>query len=284
MVTYRELLKAQTVRLADSGNDNAVFDCAELMGLTLGADCRSASFDGLLDSDADDAKKAEFVSLCDRRAAGEPLQYLLGEWEFYGLTVKVGKGVLIPRQDTETLVDIAVKKYKNSDCLTVTDLCSGSGCIALALEKYLKCREVYAVEKSEEAAEYLRENVKMHSSGVRLVMGDVLSPETANKLPLADIITCNPPYLTSADMAALQTEVRHEPAEALFGGDDGLDFYRAVTRIWKDRIKQGGTLIYEIGAGQEDEVMAAMVQHGFENVRCRPDPCGIMRCVMGTKK
>ena len=82
----------------------------------------------------------------------------------------------------------------------------------------------------------------------------------------------------------MQTEVRHEPAEALFGGDDGLDFYRAVTRIWKDRIKQGGTLIYEIGAGQEDEVMAAMVQHGFENVRCRPDPCGIMRCVMGTKK
>ncbi|MBQ8967768.1 peptide chain release factor N(5)-glutamine methyltransferase [Ruminococcus sp.] len=284
MVTYKQLLKEQTEGLVKAGNDNAVFDGAELLGLALGVDCRSGAFEALTEKPAEESVKAEFEALCERRKKGEPLQYILGEWEFYGLTVKVGKGVLIPRQDTETLVELIVDKYKNSDNLVVTDLCAGSGCIALALEKYLGCREVYAVEKSEAAAKYLAENIKLNGSAVKLVMGDVLKEETAESLPVADIITCNPPYLTSADMAALQTEVTHEPAEALFGGEDGLDLYRAVTRIWKDRLVSGGTLIYEIGAGQEDDVMQIMVQHGFENVRCRPDPCGMMRCVMGTKK
>ena len=283
MVTYRELLKKQTAVLEKAGNYNALFDACELMGKALGADCRGGAFESLLAGEAETSVKAEFEGLCQKRVNGEPLQYLLGEWEFYGLTLKVGKGVLIPRQDTETLADLAVAKYKKTDNIVVADLCSGSGCIALALEKHLKCREVWAVEKSEAAAGYLKENLALNHSAVKLVMGDVLDSDTANKIPAADLIVCNPPYLTADDMAALQTEVTHEPTEALYGGEDGLDFYRAVTRIWKDRLKQGGTLIYEIGAGQEDDVMQIMVQHGFENVRCRPDPCGIMRCVMGTK-
>ena len=284
MVTYRELLKAQAERLEKAGSDNALFDCSELMGMALGIDCRSGAFETALDLQADNTVKAEFEALCGRRELGEPLQYILGEWEFYGMSLKVGSGVLIPRQDTETLVDIAVNKYKKTDGITVADLCAGSGCIALALEKHLRCGEVFAVEKSEQAAGYLRENLHLNSSAVQLVMGDVLDGAVAESLPVCDLIVCNPPYLTAADMAGLQTEVTHEPAEALYGGEDGLDFYRAVTRIWKNRLKTGGALIYEIGMGQEDDVMQILVQHGFENVRCKPDPCGIMRCVMGTKK
>lgn len=284
MVTYRELLKTQTERLTQAGNDNALFDCAELMGKALGADCRSGGFESLLDRSADSSLQGEFEALCDRRIGGEPLQYILGEWEFYGMTLKVGKGTLIPRQDTETLVDIAVDMYKNSDGITVIDLCSGSGCIALALERYLKAAAVYAVEKSEEAAEFLRKNIELHSSAVRSAIGDVREQATADSLPAADLIVCNPPYLTAEDMAALQKEVTHEPSEALFGGDDGLDFYRDITRIWKHKLKAGGRIIYEIGAGQEDEVMGILVQHGFENVRCKPDACGVMRCVTGMKK
>jgi release factor glutamine methyltransferase len=284
MVTYRELLKAQAERLEKAGNDNAFFDCSELLGLAMGKDCRSGAFESALDEQAENTVKSAFEELCGRRENCEPLQYLLGEWEFYGIPIKVGKGVLIPRQDTETLVELAVNKYKNSDDIVVADLCSGSGCIALALEKYLRCREVYAVEKSEVAAGYLRENVKMNGSSVKLVMGDVLESSCAESIPGCDIIVCNPPYLTAEDMERLQMEVTHEPSEALFGGDDGLDFYRDVTRIWKSRLKVGGMLIYEIGIGQEDDVMQIMVQHGFENVRCKSDPCGIMRCVMGTKR
>ena len=114
-------------------------------------------------------------------------------------------------------------------------------------------------------------------------MGDVLETSALDKLPVADLIVCNPPYLTGEDMASLQKEVTFEPETALFGGEDGLDFYRTVTRLWKNKLAEGGMLIYEIGAGQEDEVMQIMVQHGFENVRSRADCCGIMRCVMGTK-
>ncbi|SEK95139.1 peptide chain release factor N(5)-glutamine methyltransferase [Ruminococcus albus] len=283
-MTYRELLKAQAERLESTGNDNALFDCSELLGLAMGIDIRSGSFESALDGQAESSVKAKFEELCSRRANGEPLQYLLGEWEFYGIPIKVGKGVLIPRQDTETLVELAVSKCKNSEDIVIADLCSGSGCIALALEKYLRCREVYAVEKSEAATGYLSENVKMNASAIKLVMGDVLDEGCAVTIPECDLIVCNPPYLTGEDMERLQREVTHEPSEALFGGEDGLDFYRAVTRIWKNRLKTGGTLIYEIGIGQEDDVMQIMVQHGFENVRCKPDPCGIMRCVIGTKK
>lgn len=284
MVTYRQLLKAQAERLESAGSDNALFDCSELLGMAMGKDCRSGSFSEALDDQADDNVKAAFEMLCSRRANGEPLQYLLGEWEFCGIPVKVGKGVLIPRQDTETLVELAVNKYKNSSGITVADLCSGSGCIALAAEKFLHCAEVYAVEKSSEAAAYLKENLKINGSAVRLVIGDVLDTACADDIPECDLIVCNPPYLTAEDMEQLQTEVTHEPREALFGGDDGLDFYRAVTRIWKNRLKVGGTIIYEIGIGQEDDVMQILVQHGLENVRCKPDPCGIMRCVIGTKR
>lgn len=284
MVTYKELLKAQTERLAQAGNDNALFDCTELLGLAMCADCRSGAFESALVKEAESSVISAFETLCERRADGEPLQYILGEWEFYGMTLKVGRGVLIPRQDTETLVDIAISKYKNSDNIVAADLCAGSGCIALALEKHLNCAEVYAVEKSEEAAGFLRENAKLHSSAVKIAAGDVLDEGSTENLPPLDLIVCNPPYLTAADMASLQREVTHEPQEALFGGEDGLDFYRGVTRIWKKKLKEGGTLIYEIGAGQEDEVMAILIQHGFENVRCKPDACGIMRCVMGVKK
>ncbi|SFC16530.1 peptide chain release factor N(5)-glutamine methyltransferase [Ruminococcus albus] len=283
-MTYRELLKAQAERLESAGNDNALFDCSELLGLAMGMDIRSGAFESALNGQAESPIKAKFEELCGRRANGEPLQYLLGEWEFYGIPIKVGKGVLIPRQDTETLVELAVSKYKNSKDIVIADLCSGSGCIALALEKYLRCREAFAVEKSEAAANYLSENIKMNGSAIKLVMGDVLDEDCSAAIPECDMIVCNPPYLTGEDMVHLQREVTHEPSEALYGGEDGLDFYRAVTRIWKNRLKTGGTLIYEIGMGQEDDVMQIMVQHGFENVRCKPDPCGIMRCVIGTKK
>lgn len=284
MVTYRELLKAQTERLAQAGNDNALFDCTELMGMALRTDCRSTAFESAMDKSAEEEISSAFESLCERRMDGEPLQYILGEWEFYGMTMKVGRGVLIPRQDTETLVDMAVNKYKNTDNISLIDLCSGSGCIALALERHLKCAEVFAVEKSEEAAEFLRENVRLHSSAVKLVVGDVLDEGTAEGLPMFDLIVCNPPYLTAKDMTKLQTEVTHEPPEALYGGEDGLDFYMGVTRIWKKKLKEGGTLIYEIGAGQEEDVMDILIRHGFENVRCKPDACGIMRCVTGVKR
>lgn len=281
--TYRELLKEMTEFLDESCVENSDFDCAELLGKVLGDDCRSDRYRKRLDDLSDGKLRDEFISLCKRRAEGEPLQYLIGEWEFYGYPFKVGKGVLIPRQDTETLIDVVLKKFGSKSELTVIDLCSGTGCIGVALEKNLKCDKVFCVEKSQEAFGYLEENIRLNNSTAKAVLADVLDENVMKEFPSADIIVSNPPYINGNDMKELQKEVRYEPEMALFGGDDGLDFYRSITRVWKDKLKQGGMLVFEVGISQEDDVMRILIQHGFENVRCRPDLCGVNRCVFGFK-
>ena len=281
--TYAQLLEAAAKRLEKAGVEDPRLNARELMGKALGISCRSAEFENTLPAQAAEAAAQELESLCLRRMSGEPLQYLVGEWEFYGVTLKVGEGVLIPRQDTETVVETVLKKAPQKDRLTVIDLCSGSGCIAIALEKRLKGCSVTAVEKSPEAFEYLQQNIALNGSGVKALMGDVTRKGLARKLPKADIIVSNPPYLTDEDMKVLQKEVTFEPPSALFGGEDGLDFYRHIIINFKERLKNGGLIAFEIGMGMEDDVMTMLVRHGFENVRAAKDMCGIFRCVTGFK-
>lgn len=284
MSSYAALLEKAVREFEQGGVEDAALNARELLGAALGCDCRGFEFKNLLENEAQSGVQAEFERLCARRLAGEPLQYLVGEWEFYGLPFKVGEGVLIPRQDTETLVDVVLKKAPKDRALTVIDLCSGSGCIPIALEKHLNCNRVLGVELSEAALEYLKQNIALNDSKVEAVKGDVTNAETAEKLPLADIITANPPYLTGEDMKVMQREVTFEPSGALFGGEDGLDFYRQILINFKSRLKQGGLLAFEIGIGMEEDVMTMMIRHGFENVRSYKDACGIFRCCAGFKK
>lgn len=280
---YRELLCEGVSKLKSHKIEDEEFNARELLGKALSFDCRSVEFNLTLEKEVCSDIEKTFMELVDRRIKGEPLQYLIGEWEFYGLPFKVGKGVLIPRQDTETIVDTVLKKMKGKADLTVADLCSGSGCIGIALEKNLVCKEIYCVEKSAEAISYLRENIRLNGSHAKAVEGDILDSRLIESFPECDLITANPPYLTKEDMEELQKEVSFEPETALFGGDDGLDFYRSIIRLWKGKVKKGGMIAFEIGINQEDEVMEMLVHHGFENVRCRADLCGINRCVFGFK-
>ena len=225
-------------------------------------------------------------ALCERRMRGEPLQYLLGEREFYGFEFKVGEGVLIPRQDTETLVETAagfLKKRSENERRTA-DLCAGSGCIGISLARLTGC-EVSSVELSEKAFGFLEQNIALNgvSEKVTPMRGDVLSEETAASLPQFDLIVSNPPYLTEADMNSLQTEVTYEPAMALFGGSDGLDFYRGILRVWSKKLKQGGMLAVEIGMGQERDVMAVFRENGL-SADTQKDACGKNRVVFGIKE
>jgi release factor glutamine methyltransferase len=283
MVTYRDVFADTVRRLESAGVDDAPFNAAELMGSVLGADCRSSRFAQLMEETAEPEKLTALDSLTDRRISGEPLQYIIGEWEFYGVPIKVGRGVLIPRQDTEALIDITAVKWRGKKSLTVIDLCSGSGCIACALAKTLDCEKIICVEKSEQAAEYLKENLALNHVSADVIIGDVTDPDIISTVPQADIIICNPPYLSDEDMADLQQEVTYEPREALYGGADGLEFYRSITRLWKDKLRSGAMLCYEIGIGQEDDVMLMLIRHGLTNVRCREDLRGIVRCVFGFK-
>ncbi len=215
-----------------------------------------------------------------RRCQGEPLQYLLGKWEFYGLDFFVGEGVLIPRQDTETLIDstLGMDLPKSPKIL---DLCSGSGCIAITLSLNIDNADVTAVEISEKAIGYINKNRRYNHADLKVMQGDVLEEKTTDGFSDIDIIVCNPPYLTAEDMKQLQREVTFEPKKALFGGNDGLDFYRNITRIWKKTLKENGIIAYEIGMGQQADVTKILEDNGFTDIKTENDLCGITRVVYG---
>jgi release factor glutamine methyltransferase len=197
--------------------------------------------------------------LAQRRIAGEPLQYLLGEWEFYGYPMKVGKGVLIPRPETELLVDLA----KQHNPQLVLDLCAGTGCVGIALARETGCK-IIAVENSRQAIKYLKANIALNNveNLVEVVHADIFDYQ----LPIINCqlsIVINPPYLSRLDMESLQTEVSHEPYEALFGGNDGLNFYRKFFNVWGDRLKQAKLAACEVGDSQAQAVSRLMEKIGL---------------------
>lgn len=279
MVKLKDIYQGAKKVLCDNNIENADFEAKELFCKAFGKE--PVYFD--VSSEADEEKCRLLDSMIKRRISGEPLQYILEEWEFYSLPIKVGEGVLIPRQDTEALVDTALKMYRGRQNLTVIDLCSGSGCIGLALEKNLDLKELILVEKSENAINYLKQNVSLNNSKALILVGDVLTGSVINKLPMADLIVSNPPYLTSYDMKNLQKEVEFEPETALFGGDDGLDFYREISRLYKERLNTGGCLMFEVGINQDWEVSDILISNGYKNVRAKKDLCGVNRVVIGEK-
>ncbi len=220
------------------------------------------------------------MKLVARRVEGYPLQYILGEWELMGLTFLVGEGVLIPRQDTETLVETAIDFLKGRKNPTVADLCSGSGCIAISIAHFCGDSTVWAVEASSAAYKYLNENIIVNSTkNVTAVHSDIFTVQTIEMLPQFDLIVCNPPYLTRDELFSLQREVRHEPIVALDGGNDGLRYYRDISRYYFDKLLPGGRLMFEVGAQQADSVSEIMEKIGYENISTHLDLCGIKRVV-----
>lgn len=279
MVRIKEVYQRAKTSLCENQIENCAFEAKELFSKAFGKE--PVYFD--MNSYADDDKCRFLETLIKRRISGEPLQYIMGEWEFYSIPIKVGKGVLIPRQDTEILVDTAIELYKDKSDITVIDLCSGSGCIGLALEKKLKIKKLVLVEKSQDALKYLRQNVNLNNSKAEVIECDVLDEREAKRFPDADLIVSNPPYLTSEDMKNLQKEVKFEPETALFGGDDGLKFYRILSRVYKAKLNTGGRIMFEIGINQENDVSDILISCGYKNVRVKKDLCGVNRVVTGEK-
>lgn len=244
---------------------------------------------------ADKAAADKALKLAKRRSEGYPLQYLLGEWEFYGLKFKVGEGVLIPRPDTEVLVDEVIDFFgseKNSSP-EIVDLCSGSGCIAISLKKNIPDAKVTAVEISSDAMPYLVKNIRLNDTDVKIIKGDVMDgrllenfrdEESEGDFRQVDCIVSNPPYLTAEEMSDLQTEVTFEPASALDGGHDGLKFYRVISCLWKEILKDNGLLAFEIGYEQGEAVKELMLNTGYYDVKIIKDLGGNDRVVLGRKK
>lgn len=233
----------------------------------------------LLQKEVSDKISTECIELAKKRTDGRPLQYLISEWEFYGIPIKVGQGVLIPRADTETLVDIAIKLANPS--AKIVDLCAGSGCISAAIAKNLPNSHITAIELSAQAISYAKTNLLPFRNNVKLLNHDVLNKTIPTKFQNIDIIVCNPPYLTLEDMSNLQDEIKFEPSMALYGGTDGLLFYKQISKIWKESLKKDGWIVFEIGYSQELSVLNILKQNGFVNTKSIKDLSGNARVVIG---
>lgn len=219
-----------------------------------------------------------------KRSSHYPLQYILKSWDFYGRNFKVGKGVLIPRADTEILCEHALEYMKDkSGFRTIIDLFSGSGCVAVTLDKELKKTKIYAIEIDEDAYAYLDLNIKYLKSKVVAKNDDAASAYTPQMYKEIDLITANPPYLTANDMAQRQEEVTYEPFTALYGGGDGLYFYRKIIKLWKSSLKRGGMMAVEVGRDQYRAVGEIFRENGYRDLKTRKDYSGIVRVVSGIR-
>ena len=277
--SYDTLLKWGTDELTAHDVENAALDAWYLLEHIYGISRvdflmrRSDSFDA-----AQMEKSTAYQALIRQRSEGFPVQYLTGSTEFMGLPFFVNEHVLIPRQDTEVLVETALSMMKPG--CRLLDMCTGSGCIVLSLAKLGTVTWGIGADISEEAlkvAERNRENLGL--SQVKLVHSDLFGSVEG----VFDMIVSNPPYICSDVIPTLMEEVReHEPMQALDGGADGLDFYRKIIQGAKEHLCGGGQLFFEIGYDQGEAVQRLMEQAGYREVECVQDFAGLDRVVFGT--
>lgn len=247
-MTVKQAFNELKALLGESQIDNCEFEASILMQSILC--CRRA--DLVLKGDMElDFETCELIrSRASQRVLGYPLQYIIKEWSFWRYDFEVGEGVLIPRPETELLVEKALEFIPKDSELVVYDICAGSGCIGLSIAKERPACFVYLFELYDDAFSYLQKNIKRHElSNVEAVRCDVLN-FAPNALPLADVMLSNPPYIETSELKLLQREVQFEPQTALDGGSDGYSFYHAIAENWLPCLKAGGLLGLECGEMQ----------------------------------
>ena len=222
--------------------------------------------------------------MVDKRLEGEPVAYITGSWEFYGMPLVVTQNVLIPRMDTEVLVDTAITALKGRKMdARIIDLCTGSGCIGCAIAKELPATHVVLADNSREALGVAKQNVMKNKLNPRVSCVEIDALSTPPMmLGSFDMLTCNPPYIPTADILELDDSVKnYEPIAALDGGADGLDFYRAIIKKWHNVVRVGGLVIFEVGIGQAEAVADLMRLSSMSNIGFVKDTLGIDRVVYG---
>lgn len=277
MVT-REIYKQLVEIIAHNSESEPKFEADQLIEFVTGRKRLD-----VMDTELN-AEQAEKLFACaKRRREGYPLQYIIGVWQFFDMELKVGEGVLVPRQDTETVCEAAFEILENMENPQVADLCSGSGCIALAIKKYCPKATVTAVEKSPQAYEYLKRNIEFTGLSINPVMEDVFLFDKALQAESLDLIISNPPYIDPAVKQTLQTEVGFEPEMALFAEDNGLEFYKYIAQNYHKALKEGGYLVFEYGYDQQQAVREILLKEGYSVVKEITDLGGNPRGVAAKK-
>ncbi|SNB47786.1 peptide chain release factor N(5)-glutamine methyltransferase [Geobacter sp. DSM 9736] len=273
--TIRRVLEWTRGYLAEKGVENARLETEWLLAAALGLDRVGLYVN--FDKPLTDEELAGCRTMVSRRARREPLQYILGTQEFMGLEFRVTPAVLIPRHDTEVLVEEAVRRAPSAR--TILDVGTGSGCIAVALAKALPEAVVTGADTSSAALAIAGENAELNCVRITLVEGSLFTPFTGRTF---DLIVSNPPYIRSEDIATLQPEVRDfEPAAALDGGADGFGFYRSIVPAAPRHLTGGGWLMVEVGVGQAGDVASLFAESGFLEVFTARDRGGVERVVGG---
>jgi release factor glutamine methyltransferase len=279
-VNAGDALRDATQRLKDAGVDAPRADARILLHRAV-----AAASGTLLPETAPISLENEklFAALVERRIAREPLAYILGSKQFWDLDLEVGPGVLVPRPETELLIEELERCFpQRDDVLRFVDCGTGSGCLLVtALMMFPNARGV-GVDSSDAALKWARANVARYGLGARceLRMSDWSQGTGVD----ADAILANPPYIKSSDLLALAPEVaRYEPTAALDGGPDGLDAYRSLAPLAEEGLKPGGFVLFEIGEGQADAIRVLLAQTRLETIRVVPDLAGISRCIVAQK-
>ena len=286
-ITFGHMLEVGIHRLEEAKIADAKRDAETLLLYLEKAD---RTFLYVHRNDATDEYRADaYFGLIDRRAAGEPLQYILGSQEFMGLNFAVNPSVLIPRQDTETLVELALKRVgEKKRSLSILDMCCGSGAIAVSMAHFLPKAKITACDISPEALEVARGNAARNGLNGRIEFREsdlffmTKRKKTVRIKDSFDMILSNPPYIPTQDIDTLQTEVRdHEPIKALDGGSDGLDFYRRIAEDAFGSLKKDGLMFLEIGCDQAEAVTSLLSGAGYySEIEVHKDLTGLDRVII----
>ena len=262
--SYRKLFAKALDLLKSSGIENVEYDIKAILTDTFGVDLNKFILDMDNEFEPDKDLEAKYLSRIEKRKKHIPLQYIINKQNFYGLDFYVNESVLIPRYDTENIVDRIVKDCKENKCLSVLDLCTGSGCIAVSLKK-CGFESVYAADISDKALSVAKYNAKLNNADIIFLQSDLY--ENFPKEIRFDIIVSNPPYISTDEIARLEKQVKDfEPKLALDGGRDGLDFYKKIINLSKDFLNNKGRLYLEIGYDQSKDVVDLAKKEGYDNI------------------
>ncbi len=264
-MTIKEAFNFTKQELQKAGVDDPAFDTIYLFEHVFSLSRTDITVHS--DEEAEKTKLSYLDECVKKRINGEPVQYIIGKWYFMGNTFIVGEGVLIPRDDTEVLVCACIDLLSDRENLTIADLCSGSGIIAVTLKQHFSDATVYAVEKSDIAYDYLCKNAKLNNTQLRAIHSDLydcVNDFTDNSL---DLLVSNPPYIISDEIKTLQKEVQFEPTLALDGGEDGYSFYRGIIKTYAKKLKAGGIIAFEIGEGQFEYIKNLLENANFTDVK-----------------
>ena len=273
-MTYRDALQSGELVLSNAGIEDAKNDAWLLLAMVCHID--HTFYYVHVDEELREEQAREYKSVIKKRAERVPLQYITGEQEFMGLTFHVNSNVLVPRQDTETLVEEALKIVRPG--MHILDMCTGSGCILISVLKHVRDVMGLGSDVSKQALAVAKENARLNDVQAMFEWGNLFEQIEER----FDVIMSNPPYIPSAVIPTLQTEVaQFEPVNALDGGSDGLEFYRKIVAEASDYLNENGYLLFEIGHDQGKEVSDMMIHAGYREVRVVKDLAGNDRVVCG---